>query len=416
MVPNARCLVLQMRQAREQPSAASPISGAPARAGSDYSRTMEQRAGLRRRVLIAGGGIAAVETLLALRAAPRGSQLDVTLLAHNERFEYRPLAVLEPFGQAPVRRYPLAEICADHDARLVRGRLASVDGDARAVVTEGGQRLEYDALVVAVGARRRPALEHADSFFGEGGVERMRAIVRELDDRAIRGVAFVVPPDAGWALPLYELALMTAQHARTRGVADAALTLVTPEPAPLAVVDGDGSAAVARVLDRERIHVLTHTGAVAYVGRVLTLDPPGAGPLRVDRVVALPRVDGPAIDGLPSDVGGFVQIDDHCRVPGVPGVYAIGDATTTPVKQGGIATQHADLVAALIARASGPDAIERVRLRAVLLTGEEPLYLQALIEGDRCVASSASREPPWSPPQKIAARYLAPYLAGLAGG
>src|SRR5690349_11760264 len=64
------------------------------------------------RVVIAGGGIAAVETLLALRAAPRGGELDVTVVSPGGQLEYRPLSVLEPFGPAPVRRYPLDRICA----------------------------------------------------------------------------------------------------------------------------------------------------------------------------------------------------------------------------------------------------------------------------------------------------------------
>jgi len=47
----------------------------------------------------------------------------------------------------------------------------------------------------------------------------------------------------------------------------------------------------------------------------------------------------------------------------------------------------------------------------VLFSGDGPLYLRATITGGESVVSSASRHCPWWPPHKVAARYLAPYLA-----
>jgi sulfide:quinone oxidoreductase len=363
------------------------------------------------RVVVAGGGIAAVETLLALRAAPRGRGLEITLVAPNEQLEYRPLTVLEPFGPAPLRRYPLARICAEHDATLVADRLLAVDGERRAVRLAGGGELRYDALVIATGARRTPAIEGAHTFLAEADGDGLQWIVRELEQGLVRSIAFVVPPGSGWSLPLYELALLTARHAASREAGNVALTLVTYEREPLAIVSGDASAAVGRLLGVADVRVLTGRTVPAWENRIVALDPPDAeGPLVADRVVALPVLSGPRIDGLPVDDHGFVEVDTHMRVAGLAGVYAVGDATTFPVKQGGLAAQQADLAAALIARAAGPDASRWARLRAVLLTGDRPLYIQALIEGDRPHASSVSEQPPWSPPQKIAARYLAPYL------
>lgn len=409
--------MLHMRQTAEWSSRTTPIERALAWRRKDYSWTMSSgTAAARRHVVIVGGGVAAVETLLALRAAPRGGALDVTLVAPNEQLEYRPLAVLEPFGPAPTRRFPLAAIAADGDAALVRDTLRAVDGAARAIVLGDGSRIAYDVLVVAAGARRQPALKSAETFLDAAGGADLRGLLGELDAGAVRSVAFVVPPGSGWALPLYELTLLTAHHARERGLRDVELTLVTHEPQPLAVVAGEGGAAVAQLLDDAGVRVLRGRRVCGHDGRTVVLEPPGGGPLLADRVVALPRLAGPAIDGLPADAEGFVHVDDHMRVPGLDGVYAVGDATTFPVKQGGLAAQQADLAAALIARAAGPDPSPRARLRSILLTGDEPLYLQALIEGARCVASSASRTPPWSPPQKIAARYLAPYLDALDGG
>ena len=83
--------------------------------------------------------------------------------------------------------------------------------------------------------------------------------------------------------------------------------------------------------------------------------------------------------------------------------------TTRPLKQGGLATQQADVAAAAIAKAAGADVEAqeyRPVLRAMLLTGSSPRYLRHAPH-DRGLAVD---EAPWWPPHKIAGRELAPYL------
>jgi hypothetical protein len=107
-------------------------------------------------------------------------------------------------------------------------------------------------------------------------------------------------------------------------------------------------------------------------------------------------------------------VDEHSRVSGLADVYAAGDGTTFPVKQGGIATQQADAAAEAIAARVGaavtPSPI-RPTLRGRLLTGIAPIYLRAQIAGTGDSFEVAAN-PLWWPPSKIAGRYLAPYLAG----
>lgn len=361
-------------------------------------------------VVIVGGGVAAVETLLALRAAPRGAALSITLVAPGTVFDYRPLAVLTSFGPTPLRRYPLRRICDDSAATLVADTVVEVDAARRAVRLGSGATLAYDALVLAPGARTAPGVAGSHTFLAETDGDGMRWVLDELDRGEIRSIAFVVPAESGWSLPLYELALLTAAHCRAGEAGTCALTLVTHESEPLAVVGGDAGAAVAQLLDAAEVRVVAGRQVRAWEDGRLALDPAVQDELRVDRVVSLPRQSGPGIAGLPTDESDFIEVDDHMRVPGMTGVYAVGDATTFPVKQGGLASQQADLAASLIARAAGPDPSAWARLRSVLLTGERPLYIQALIENGKARASSVSEHPPWSPPQKIAARYLAPYL------
>jgi sulfide:quinone oxidoreductase len=193
------------------------------------------------------------------------------------------------------------------------------------------------------------------------------------------------------------------------------LTLVTPEEAPLAVFGQEASAAVAELLDQAGIAV--ETSAYADVeGRTVHLRP-GGHDLEVDRVVALPVLEGPAPPGLPADERGFIPTDSHGRVIGVEHVYAAGDGTQFPVKQGGVATQQADIAAADIAREVGVNVDVRGDfrpvLRAKLLTGHGERFLRSdEATGGRGASSEASDQPLWWPPSKIAGAYLAPYLAG----
>ena len=62
-------------------------------------------------------------------------------------------------------------------------------------------------------------------------------------------------------------------------------------------------------------------------------------------MIALPSLSGQRIDGVPQTRDGFVPVDRHGRVDGLPDVYAAGDITRFPVKQGGLAAQQADAAA-----------------------------------------------------------------------
>jgi sulfide:quinone oxidoreductase len=359
------------------------------------------------RVVIVGGGVAGLEALLALHDLA-GERVALTLVAPQPDFLYKPLLVEEPFDLGPAERHELAPLAEEKGARFVRRAVSAVRPEEHAVELDDGSKLEYDYLVVAAGGRFKPALEGATTF--PSGGEPFRA--DEVLDRAAEKdhrVAFVVPHGVTWSLPLYEIALMTQRRAVERG-ADVRIAVITPESAPLMVFGTQASAAVSELLDARGIEVFPSSRVQQMDEKGITLRPRNRvlGPAEV---VALPVMEGPAIDGLPADAG-FIPIDEHARVKGVEDVYAAGDGTTFPIKQGGLATQQADAAAEDIAHrlgASGAPRPFRPVLRGKLLTGDESLQLRADVAGGGG-EGEASPDVLWWPPHKISARYLAPLL------
>jgi sulfide:quinone oxidoreductase len=235
-------------------------------------------------------------------------------------------------------------------------------------------------------------------------------LLRDVEERYTRRVAFVIPLGVAWPLPAYELALMTAWEAGGMGVDDLRITIYTPESAPLDVFGLAATRALREDLDDVGIEVQTSAFVTPAAGGRLVAEP-GARPLEADRVVALPRAVGPAVPGVANDVRGFVRCDRHGKVFGTTGVWAAGDAIAFPVKQGGLAAQQADAVAEAIAARAGADVRPqpfRPVLRGVLLTGRGQAWMRgAGGEGE------AERRALFWPPTKIAGRYISPYLAEL---
>ena len=280
------------------------------------------------------------------------------------------------------------------------------------MITGDGSRIEYDALVIATGARRVAAVKGAMMFRGEEDIPAMQALLAEIERGEVRSLAFALPGGASWALPLYELALLTSAHLTDHRIDGVSLTLVTPEDEPLAQFDGDTSRVIADLLAARGIRLITGSYAVGLYGKRLMLVP--AETVDADRVVAMPAARGVVIDGLPHDFEGFLATDRYGRVAGVPGVYAIGDVTNQPIKQGGVAAQQADVLAQLLAWEAGAPVDQpephRPVLRGLLLTGEEPRYLEADPTGGHGNSETVSTEPLWWPGGKIAARRLGAYL------
>jgi len=338
-------------------------------------------------ILIAGGGVAALEAALTLREASE-QRARVELLAPEPTFWYRPVAVAEPFGLGTVRHFDLGALAEEMGVGLSLGALAAVDVDRREARTQAGGTLRYDALLIACGAVPHAAVPGALTFRGPADSERVRELLDAIDSGDVATVAFVVPWGATWSLP---------------------------ELRPLQLFGGTASEAIRRLLDEAGVGFVGGSYAIEHVDGSLVLLSGEA--LSVDRVVALPRLRGQRIDGIPQTLEGFLDVDEHCRVSGTDVVFAAGDITSFPVKQGGIAAQQAVAAAEAIAVLAGASLVPRPFrpiLRGLLLTGAEPQYLRRDLSGGE-EPDWASSSPIWWPPTKIVGRRLAPFLAALTG-
>lgn len=369
-------------------------------------------------VLVAGGGVAGLETALALRELA-GERAEVEICSPRRDFIYRPFAVGEPYGSAHVRRYDLEEIAERCGFGYTWSSLESVDGRRKTATTFDQELRPYDYLVIAPGVRHLWAVPGATTFWGLPDEFDAESVVGKLGTSELRRLVFAMPASHTWSLPLYELALLAG--ARQEGEALAGtrtrISIVTPEEAPLIVFGRGASDSVADLLEEREIEVLAGTHPVRFDRERKALAvAPGRG-VPADGVISLPRMEGRRFGGVPHDEHGFISTDDHGRIPDLDGAFAAGDITTFPVKQGGIAAQQADVIAATIAAELGCDVETRPFepvLRAALWTGKGTRYLYGHPTGGHGEVSTLSEEPPW-PEQgaKIVSRYLSPLLEEL---
>jgi sulfide:quinone oxidoreductase len=367
-------------------------------------------------VLIAGGGFGAVEAMLALRAlAPE--RVRVTLISPSPVLAYKPAATTEAFDETPPRTYDLQAIAADTGASLRLDRLEAVASQERSVRLASHAYLDYVALVLALGARAARAIPGALTFRDQRDAHHIRRLASELRAGKLHRIVFAVPHGCSWPLPLYELALLTATHLKERDAAGE-VVLVSPETMPLQVFGAQASRLVADVLAERGVRFVGESDpkSVERDGALLL----GSGEsLDADCVVAVPELRGPRITGVPTDGRGFITTDALGGVTGLPEVYAAGDMTSFPIKQGGLAAQQADLIAQRIASDYGA-AVKGPRvqhvLRARLIGGTHPVFLRTELD-ELGQATTATLQHQGlkdgasvTSPEKVFGRYLTPYL------
>lgn len=369
-----------------------------------------------REIVIAGGGFAALESLLALRAL-LGSEAQITLIAPSRRFPYRPAASVEALSSAPPRGYDLLAIAEEYGARFRRDRLEAVASKQHTVRLASFAMLRYDALVLALGARARVAIPGALTFRDQRDLPQMRRLLAELRAGRAKRLVFAVPRACSSPVPLYELALMTARDETLRR-AGVTTTLVTYAKAPLEIFGAEASRSVGRMLVDAGVRLIAGASPIS-VRRDGCLVLRSGATIHADKVVAAPALQGPRLSGVPSSANGFVRVERDGRVAGLTDVYAAGEMTTFPVRHPGLAAQQADVIARAIAASDFSCEVQarqrqpRTRVpTARLLARSKPLHLHASLDATGRPLHAQDERGPQHAIQEAEGRYLAACLAG----
>jgi NADPH-dependent 2,4-dienoyl-CoA reductase/sulfur reductase-like enzyme len=274
-----------------------------------------------RTFVIVGAGLAAAKAAQTLREEGFAGRVVIIGDEAERPYERPPLSKGLLLGSATRDSVYVHE--ADwydkHDIELRSGvRADAIDRDTKQVVLAGGERIGYDRLLLATGARpRRLPVPGADL----DGVHTLRTLADSdrLDATLTEGTRLVVI-GAGW------IGLEIAAAARTRGVT---VAVVEMAHLPLQRVLGDRIAEVFDGLHRQHgvglhfdsgITELRGSGRVEEVafvdGRVLPAD------AVLVAIGAQPNTELAERAGL--DVGDGVLVDAHLATSD-PDIFAAGD-------------------------------------------------------------------------------------------
>lgn len=309
---------------------------------------------MNQRIVILGGGFAALEAAFYLRWR-LGPHADLLLIADQDSFAFRPNLVHVPFGADPMPLHiPLEPATRAAGVRMFVERVRDVDFPACMVLTEDGP-VAYDRLIIATGARARPDLLPGLVDFGytldtASDMLRLRQALRRITARASEGraqrILFLVPDGQVSAGPLVEVALRTDAWLQRQGVRDRVhLSWSTPERHYLEAFGPQLDAEVERAFAGAGI--LGHRGESPVAVRSSTVDYASGLQLPHDLVVASsPLASSVRYTGAPKDNEGFLRVRPRTRqVLGLDDVYAVGDASSNPVKQAILACLQADVAA-----------------------------------------------------------------------
>lgn len=341
------------------------------------------------RILIVGSGPGALEAALALGAS-ESITAEIDLISPQTEFVYRPNLVLEPFGGQPPARYSVGELLEGSGARQWQGTIESVDPAAGLARSPEGDEFNFDALILATGAVPRAALPQPAITVGtNGSLDQLGDLVADIDAGRLSTLGFLRQPGATWSLPTYELALLAAARAGRQVARQLDVGVITHEPSPLIDFGQDNSDRVAALCAEAGVVLHCQSELLSYEGRTAVLA--DGQQLEIDRLVVMPQLEAVVPDGVPTSENGFVAVDQSQLVAGTENIYAIGDVTDFPFKQGGLAGAEADAaVSAIAARlGSGGNPVPfDGEVRGVLLAADQRLILRA-----RVTASGAESLP-----------------------
>ncbi len=300
-----------------------------------------------KRIVVLGGATGGTLVANRLRRAPSMREAEITVVDRDDAHVYQPGLLFTPFGSPEPRslvRPRRAQLHAGIGFR--EAGIDRVDLDADRVYLDDSSALDYDALVIATGARLLP--EETEGLTGEGwgervftfytpeGAESLRKALTRFDGGRI-AVNVVDLPIKCPVAPL-EFCFLADWYFHRRGIRDRVeLTYVTPLDG--AFTKPVASRALGGLLAQKDVQLVTefNTGEVdGKRGRLISYD---QREVPFDLAVVVPLHGGAAyIERSPGlgDELGFVRVDaGTLQSLAKPNVFALGDATDVPASKAG---------------------------------------------------------------------------------
>jgi len=302
-------------------------------------------------VVIVGGGFAGLE---AARTLGRAS-VELTLVDRRNFHLFQPLLYqVATGGLSPADiSSPLRALLAGAPrARVLQAEVETVDAEARQVVLGDGERLDYDTLILAPGARHH-YFGHDDWERAAPGLKtvedatRMRSRIlgafeaaeRARDEETRRRLlTFVIvgggPTGVELAGAIGELARYTLRRDfRAFRTEEARVLLVEAEERVLPTYRASLSAPARRSLERLGVEVRTSTLVERVENGAVTLSADGGHELvSAANVLWAAGVQASPLGrrlascvGAETDSSGRLHVDDHCAIPGHPELLVLGD-------------------------------------------------------------------------------------------
>jgi sulfide:quinone oxidoreductase len=286
------------------------------------------------RTVILGGGFGGVSTAHHLRMlAP---EHEVVLIDRGTHFMmgFRKSGELVGTNRMSDGRRPLSAL-ERQGVRVVQGAITRVDPAARAAEV-GGETIEGDALVVALGADTVPDAVPGLAEYGHnvydakrvpaasarlGGLREGRVVI------GIFGAPYICPPAP------YEMALLAHEAAQSRG-ANLTFHVFTPQPMSLPVLGTAGCEVIEGRLGYRGIQFTVNAKAERVEEDRVVMT--GGEEVPYDVLLAIPPHRCPRVltqAGL-ADEGGWVKVDPATLETGTEGVWALGDCTAIPLATG----------------------------------------------------------------------------------
>ena len=317
-----------------------------------------------KRVLILGGGFGGIATARRLKQK-LSSEDEVILVDKRDHFMvgFRKSWALVSESSLEDGQRPLDRLI-NIGVRVMRDSVTRIDPQARAA-SMGDQKIDADALVVALGAELIPNVipgfqEHAYNVYDPQDIPRAAKALDQFQGGklliGIFGAPYKCPPAP------FEMALLINDKMKAKGV-KASIEIFSPQPMSLPILGQEGCDTIeSRLADHGIAFYPNHKATGIEAGKVVFANKR----LAFDLLLGVPPHKPPAVVRESGLVGesGWVNVNKHTLETSFEGVFAIGDVVQIMLANGKPLPK-----AGLFAEQMGETVAERIASR---FAGEEP--------------------------------------------